>query len=830
MQNVTKIQMAKGVFYHKERFPSCMFSNSRKQSDNIRWSSDYTSNEPTKLSKDFSANHLKIPILTTYTKPLFPKFQKIIPVHSADTQDAVESNIHGRVPFVGVFLRKNESELIEQFEQFHKIGTLALLQRLPDSRGKMNLFVNGLHQIEAIRPASPENISKSISMVEYCIVKFHNVNTSSYFRALTAEVVRTIKDVTAISSEAETSFVKYLEGNVESFGDVEFLCDLGASITRSKAEELQHVMNEMDMEKRLMLTLRLLKMEIERIKCNEDILLKTARAVEETHKNFVLKERMKVIRQKLYNKDSTQSLVRAYEIRLSHKTVPPNVMTAIDAEISKLKMLNSSNLEFGNVKQYLDWLTALPWGQITHHKFNLDMTRRILDETHFGMEIVKERILEFLSLTHLQTSRKGKVICLEGTSGVGKTTIAGSIAKAINRPYYKIAVGGLVNASEMKGHHRVYAGALPGKIVQGLKNVQTENPIILIDEIDKYIHADQILPEIFDASQNHEFLDNYLNLPVDLSKVLFICTANCIGKLSDALVDHLEVIEVPAYSRDEKMMIMKQYLLPKLIRENGLDNGMELTQIFKEESLNSVLDAFHCDPGLRGICRKLDQILRHIAYRKVKGENDLIKMTETAFPTLEPSRYPQQQYSESVAGVVRIMNFNKKCKDLDLIEVKTSTGYSPFQLTGLLNQEARDTAEVAVTLARNFLNTIDTRNNFFISNSIHINIPGHFNRNQHDGSNIGIAITTALLSIALNEPVRSNILIIGSISLQGKALPIRLLDIGQLCSFVKYHGITQILLPDGNKNEVSRLGSMENIEFFFVKNLKEVFNVVFDKK
>lgn len=833
MQNAHKIKLVKRLLCIKERLPRCVSSSQRNRSETFESPLNRNFNEIEKTSTNFKDCHLRIPILTTYDAPLFPKFQKTITVQNVDMQRIVENSIHGKVPFIGVFLRKNETELVEKFDQLHKIGTLALIQRLPNSAENMNLSVNGLHRIEAIRAVSSENNIKSISEVEYCLAKFRNVNTSNYFRALTAEVVRTIRDVTEINLRSEKLFLKYLGRNVKNFGDIEFLCDLGASITRSEAEELQNVMNEMDIEKRLMVTLRLLKTEMNRSEWEKEILVKTAQAVDEIHKKYVMKQHMKCIYQELNTKDLKQSLIETYESRLSNKTVPPNVAEVIDTEMNKLKTLNSSNLEFGNVKQYLDWLTALPWGKTTPQDLDLEFTKQLLDKSHFGMEVVKERILEFLALAHFQSSGKGKVICLEGSSGVGKTSVANSIAKAVNRPYYRIAVGGLANLNEMKGHHRIYAGAFPGKIVQGLKSVQTENPVILIDEIDKYIYADEILPEIFDAKQNHEFFDNYLNLPVDLSKVLFICTANNVHKLSNALVDHLEVISLPGYSRDEKMMITKNFLLPKLICENGLSNGTEPSLFFKENTLDSVLDMFWCDPGIRGINQKLDQIIRQMAFKRLKGERDFMEVTKENLPVFIPSsgtKISRNFFTKNMPGIVRTLDFTQQHKNLILIEVRTSPGHNDIQLSGMCNEKIRESTEVAITLAQNFLNSIDIKNNFFHNNKVHINIPYH--STAKDGSNVGIAVTTALLSMALQKPVQDNIAVIGSTSLQGQVLPVHLEDISELCSFAQYHGICQILLPHGNGNQHGDLDMdvKNKVEITFVKKFQEVFNVIFVEK
>jgi ATP-dependent Lon protease len=371
-----------------------------------------------------------------------------------------------------------------------------------------------------------------------------------------------------------------------------YLCDLGASLSAADPPELQAIMEEMDVPKRLMLALSLLKKELELSKLQAKIGKEVEEKVKQQHRKYILQEQLKVIKKELgIEKDDKDAIGEKYRERIKDRTIPKHVQDVIDEELTKLNFLENSSSEFNVTRNYLDWLTSIPWGVMSEENLDIDRASEILDNDHYGMEDIKKRILEFIAVSALKGSTQGKILCFHGPPGVGKTSIARSIARALNREYFRFSVGGMTDVAEIKGHRRTYVGAMPGKLIQCLKKTKTENPLVLIDEVDKIGKGYQgdpssALLELLDPEQNVNFLDHYLDVPVDLSKVLFICTANVIDTIPEPLRDRMELIEMSGYVAEEKVAIAKQYLIPQAKKDSGVtDDNIEI----QENALNSLI-------------------------------------------------------------------------------------------------------------------------------------------------------------------------------------------------------------------------------------------------
>jgi len=450
-------------------------------------------------------------------------------------------------------------------------------------------------------------------------------------KAVIQECIQTIRDITTLNPLYKESIAQLLNTGVKLVDNPIYMADLGASLTAASASELQQVLAERDILKRLYLSLNLLKKEHELSKLQAKIRIEVEEKVKQQHRKYLLHEQLKVIKKELgLEKEDKDAIEEKFRARLSELTVPPAVMTVIDEELSKLSLLDNHSSEFSVTRNYLDWLTSLPWGKNTEENLEIKPAKEILEEDHYGMQDIKKRILEFIAISQLKGSAQGKILCFHGPPGTGKTSIAKSIAKALNREFYRFSVGGMSDVAEIKGHRRTYVGAMPGKLVQCLKRTKTENPLVLIDEVDKMGHGYQgdpsaALLELLDPEQNSNFLDHYLDVPIDLSRVLFICTANYTDSIPEPLKDRMEMIEVGGYKDDEKLAIAQRYLVPTARETTGLkEDNIQIT----EEALKELI-AIHCrESGVRNLQKHIEKIMRKTAYEIVEKQHERVEVTK----------------------------------------------------------------------------------------------------------------------------------------------------------------------------------------------------------
>lgn len=406
-----------------------------------------------------------------------------------------------------------------------------------------------------------------------------------------------------------------------------------------------------------MLALSLLKKELELSKLQAKIGKEVEEKVKQQHRKYILQEQLKVIKKELgIEKDDKDAIGEKYRERIKEKKVPKHVMDVIEEELTKLNFLESHSSEFNVTRNYLDWLTLLPWGVQSKENLNIDQAIEILDHDHYGMEDIKKRILEFIAVSQLKGSTQGKILCFYGPPGVGKTSIARSIARALDREYFRFSVGGMTDVAEIKGHRRTYVGAMPGKLIQCLKKTKTENPLVLIDEVDKIGRGYQgdpssALLELLDPEQNVNFLDHYLDVPVDLSKVLFICTANVTDTIPEPLRDRMEMIEMSGYVAEEKLAIAKQYLIPQAKKDSGVtDDNIQ----FEDCSLNTLIKSYCRESGVRNLQKHIEKIVRKVAFKLVKKETSMFQVSDGNLQELvgKPIFTHERMYDETPAGVV----------------------------------------------------------------------------------------------------------------------------------------------------------------------------------
>lgn len=622
-----------------------------------------------------------------------------------------------------------------------------------------------------------------------------------------------------------------------------YLCDLGASLSAADPPELQAIMDEMDVPKRLLLALSLLKKELELSKLQAKIGKEVEEKVKQSHRKYILHEQLKVIKKELgIEKDDKDAIGEKFREKLKDRNIPKHVMEVIEEELTKLNFLENSSSEFNVTRNYLDWLTQMPWGVMSEENLEIERASEILDHDHYGMEDIKKRILEFIAVSSLKGSTQGKILCFHGPPGVGKTSIARSIARALNREYFRFSVGGMTDIAEIKGHRRTYVGAMPGKVIQCLKKTKTENPLVLIDEVDKIGKGYQgdpssALLELLDPEQNVNFLDHYLDVPVDLSKVLFICTANIIDSIPEPLRDRMELIEMSGYVAEEKVAIAKQYLIPQAKKTSGVtDDNIDI----QEEALKTLIKSYCRESGVRNLQKHIEKLVRKVAFKLVKKECEKFDVTEGNLQQLvgKPIFTHERMYDITPPGVVMGLAWTAMGGSTLYIEsarrkllaptakLDQPAGDGSLEVTGNLGDVMKESARIALTVARNFIKQIDDKNNFLETAHLHLHVPE--GATPKDGPSAGVTIVTALISLAQNKPVKKNVAMTGEISLTGKVLPVG--GIKEKTIAAKRSNVKLIILPEENKKDFDDLPSYitEGLEVHFVSNYSEVFELIFD--
>ncbi|XP_055908010.1 lon protease homolog, mitochondrial isoform X2 [Eupeodes corollae] len=679
-----------------------------------------------------------------------------------------------------------------------------------------------------------------VLMVEVENVKHEPYTQTEEVKALTQEVIKTIRDIITMNPLYRESLQQMLHQNQRVVDNPVYLCDLGASLSAADPEELQKIMEEMDISKRLLLALALLKKELELSKLQQKIGREVEEKVKQQHRKYILQEQLKVIKKELgIEKDDKDAIGEKYREKLKDKTVPENVMTVIDEELNKLNFLESHSSEFNVTRNYLDWLTTLPWGVLSEENLSLDQATEILEEDHYGMEDIKKRILEFIAVSQLKGSTQGKILCFHGPPGVGKTSIARSIARALNREYFRFSVGGMTDVAEIKGHRRTYVGAMPGKLIQCLKKTKTENPLVLIDEVDKIGKGYQgdpssALLELLDPEQNANFLDHYLDVPVDLSRVLFICTANVTDTIPEPLRDRMEMIEMSGYVAEEKVAIARQYLIPAAMKDCGLNESqVQIT----EEALGKLIRSYCRESGVRNLQKHIEKVVRKVAFKIVKKEADNFEVKNDNLTVFlgKPIFSHERMYDQTPEGVVMglawtamggsslyIETARRKMEELGNDGSSTS---GSLHLTGHLGDVMKESAQIALTVARNYLRDVNKSNTFLEKSHIHLHVPE--GATPKDGPSAGITIVTALMSLANNKPVRQNIAMTGEVSLKGKVLPVG--GIKEKTIAARRSGVTCIILPEENKKDFAELPNYikEGLEVHFAANYDDVYKIAF---
>jgi len=624
---------------------------------------------------------------------------------------------------------------------------------------------------------------------------------------------------------------KELQRQLSEITDLEKLMNQLANSLPVHFEEKQKILDAVSMTERYEVLMALLLKEIEIIAIKNDFQAKVKAHVDKNQKEYLLREQMKVIREEL-GEDNTESDADHFMDALGKIKADKEVKEKIKKEIDRFKNISSSSSESAVARGYIETLLELPWNKTSRDNKDLKNAEQILNADHYGLEKVKERMLEFLAVRNLTSKGESPIICLVGPPGTGKTSIARSVAKALDKKYVRISLGGVRDEAEIRGHRRTYVGAMPGRIVNGLRSAGVKNPLMLLDEIDK-MSSDykgdtaSALLEVLDAEQNKKFRDHYVEIPIDLSEVLFIATANSVQDIPRPLLDRMELIEVTSYTENEKLHIAKEHLLAKQMERNGIrPEQLAIT----DKAMAKIISGYTREAGVRNLERKLGEICRKAARPLYEGEKEKIKVTEQnleKFLGKEKYSFDKKNDTDEV-GIVRGLAWTSVGGDTLEIEVNIMPGKGEFQLTGQLGDVMKESAQAGISYIRSVSEEYHIPKKFFQENDIHIHIPE--GAVPKDGPSAGITMATAMLSAITKTPVRADVAMTGEITLRGRVLPIGGLKEKILAA--KNAGIKTICVPKKNEKDIDEISPeiKKGLKIVFVEQMKDVLDVAFVKK
>jgi len=771
-------------------------------------------------------------------RPFFPGMAAPIVVEPGPYYEVLKTIAKSEDKYVGLCLTKEEETDIYKIKikDMHKVGVLAkVLRIIPLENGGAQVILNMEKRMTVIRKVPNRKHLKAK-------VKYHEESPAltKELKAYAISIISTIKELLKLNPLFKEELQIFLGHS--DFTEPGKLADFAVALTTATREELQDVLETFNLTKRIDKALILLKKELDVSKLQYSITQKIDSTIQKTQKEFFLREQLKAIKRELGIERDDKSADRdKFEKRLKERTIPPEIESVIQEEMEKLASLDTQSAEYAVCRGYLDWLTVVPWGIFSEENLDLDAAEKILEEDHYGLKDIKKRILEFIGVGKLSGGVKGSIICLVGPPGVGKTSIGKSIARALNRKFYRFSVGGMRDEAEIKGHRRTYVGAMPGKLVQALKYTETMNPVVMLDEIDKMsssFHGDPVsaLLEVLDPEQNVEFLDHYLDVRCDLSNVLFILTANVIENIPEPLLDRMEVLRLSGYVMHEKLQIAKKYLIPR----NRKMMGMMATDVsFTNEAIKQIVNGYAREAGVRSLENYIKKILRRVAVEIVhnrakknrKKTDEKVKKISVKLANLEdyigkPKYTSERIFIETPPGVCTGLAWTALGGAILYIEtVKIPGDKTEMKLTGQAGDVMKESSQIAWSYLHGALHKFAPQYTFFEKNQVHIHIPE--GATPKDGPSAGITMVTALLSLILEEPVKKDLGMTGEITLTGTILPIG--GLKEKLVAARRAGIKEVIFPEQNKRDYLELPDYikEGIDVHFVNRYDDVFRIAF---
>jgi len=764
-----------------------------------------------------------LPVLPLKDTVVFPESVTPLAIGQERSIKLVEDVVSGERVVALVTVRDAENDQ-PGWDDLYRVGTAAVVHKMikvPD--GTLRILVQGLRRVGLDRPVTddPYLVGEFIELPD-------ELEETPEVKALTRNVqnlfARVIGLVPYLPEELQVA-----AANVD---DPSALCNLVASTLRLKSSEKQQLLELTAVEARLREISAILNRELEVFELGSKIQSQVQEEMEKGQREFFLRQQLKAIQEELGEGDPDQAELNELRIRLDELVLPEDARKAADRELGRLEKLPSAAAEHGVIRTYLDWLVSLPWNKTTEDNLDLDHARQVLDQDHYDLEKVKDRILEHLAVSKLKNDLSGPILCFVGPPGVGKTSLGQSIGRALGRKFARLSVGGVRDEAEIRGHRRTYIGAMPGTIIRTLRDAESMNPVMLIDEIDK-MGADfrgdpaSAMLEVLDPEQNRTFRDHYLDLPFDLSKTLFICTANTLDTIPSPLLDRMDVISLSGYTENEKFGIAKRYLLPKQLEAHGLDGGRVRVT---DNALRLIIREYTREAGVRNLERRLADVLRKGARMIAEGKTraKTLKIDERRVrSSLGPRRFEGEvRKRTSDPGVATGLAFTAVGGDVLFFEATAYPGEGRLTITGQLGDVMQESAQAALSWVRAHADKLGLDPKWFQEHDVHLHVPA--GAVPKDGPSAGITMATAIASLVRNQPVADDVGMTGEITLTGQVLPIG--GIREKALAAQRAGLKRVIIPRDNEPDLTELPTetKRDLEFIPVSSIDEVLAAAFD--
>ncbi len=711
-------------------------------------------------------------------------------------------------------------------EDLFSIGTVALVMRmlkLPD--GRVKILVQGLSKARALKYDQTDPFFKA------AIEKITDQKTgplSIEDEALVRNVKGQLEKVVSLGK----SILPDIMGVVENIEEPGRLADLVASNIGLKTEQSQEILEIIDPVQRLKRVTEILSRETELLTVQQKIQSEARGEIDKTQREYFLREQLKAIQKELGDIDERAEEIKEFKKKIEDAKMPEKVLKEAEKQLKRLEKMHPDSAEAGTVRTYLDWLVEIPWSKSTTDNLDIKAAEKVLNDDHYDLEKVKERILEYLSVRKLKEKMKGPIICFIGPPGVGKTSLGKSIARSLGREFVRMSLGGVRDEAEIRGHRRTYVGALPGRIIQGIKTAGTINPVFMLDEIDK-IGTDyrgdpsSALLEVLDPEQNNSFADHYLAVPFDLSKVMFITTGNLVDTIPGPLRDRMEIIYLSGYTTEEKLGIAKNYLIPKQLEEHGIsDKVLKLT----DSGLFNLISQYTREAGVRNLEREIAHLCRKVAKKIAEGRDKPFVMTAKNIHRYlgVPKFLPEEEIEKDEVGVSTGLAWTESGGDIIYVEATTMKGKGHLTLTGQLGDIMKESAQAALSYVRSKAAFLGINEDMFSKIDLHIHVPA--GAIPKDGPSAGITMATAIASALTGKPVSKNVAMTGEVTLRGRVLPIGGLKEKTLAA--KRMGIKKVIVPERNRKDLEDIPKYikKDMEFVFAETMDDVLKVALKKR
>ena len=779
--------------------------------------------DPLSLEINTEEIPMALPILSLNDVVLFPRM--VLPlIIKSGTLRRYGDKIISENQIIGFAVNdKSKGQNSNPQQNLKRIGTsgIILKKTITDDK-KIQLLIHGLSRFEILTffPDSPY-LQAAVDHIEE--QKTKDALAEALMHDITGLFQKVIKHVPNMPKE--------IEAITHSIKEPGILADFIVSHIDSTVEEKQKILEMIDVKDRLKEVIRLVNNQLEILELRDKIQTNVKGDIDKNQKEFYLRQQLKMIKKELGDEEEDLSEIEEYRAKIDEKNLPELALKEAERELTRLSRIHPASAEYTVASTYLDWITSLPWHERTEDSLDIKTARRILNEDHFGLVKAKKRIIEYLAVRKLKPDSKGPILCFTGPPGTGKTSMGRSIARALGRKFIRISLGGVRDEAEIRGHRRTYVGALPGRIIQGLRRVQVNNPVFMLDEVDKLGRdfsgdPSSALLEVLDPEQNYSFSDHYLDIPFDLSNIMFITTGNMLDTVPHALKDRMEVIEFSGYTDDEKIKITNLYLISRQREAHGLKDD-QIT--FTRESIKRIISGYTREAGLRNLEREIANICRGVATQIVEGDVKSAAIgVKDISGYLGPVRLPPAEAKDrtSTPGVVMGLAWTQAGGDLLFIEATSMKGDKGLILTGQLGDVMKESAQAALSFIKANISTLEIPEDAFTNLDIHIHVPA--GAIPKDGPSAGVTLLTALVSLLTEKNVKQDLAMTGEITLRGRVLPVG--GVKEKILAANRAGIKIIILPKWNKKDLEEIPKkiQKHIQFHFVDKMLDVLKIALE--